>query len=93
MARYFITLPDKDLAYLPEGTDDFRDYMEAVGWAQDFAMLNRQIMLNRTVDAIRQALGRDDLATIDTAVYRCDTRRRRHSKGSGGRYMGSFRPQ
>jgi tRNA-splicing ligase RtcB len=37
MERYFITLPDKDLAYLPEGTEDFRDYIKAVEWAQDFA--------------------------------------------------------
>ena len=37
-------MPDADLAYLPEGTNDFDDYVEAVGWAQDFAMANRQIM-------------------------------------------------
>lgn len=58
MARYFISLPDKDLAYLPEGIDDFRDYLEAVGWAQDFAMLNREVMLRRTIKAIGEALGR-----------------------------------
>ena len=43
MHRWFINLPDADLAYLPEGTNDFDDYVEAVGWAQDFAMANRQI--------------------------------------------------
>ena len=30
-----INLPDKDLAYLPEGTEHFDDYVEAVHWAQD----------------------------------------------------------
>lgn len=33
MEQYFITLPDGDLAYLPEETDDFQEYMTAVGWA------------------------------------------------------------
>ncbi len=33
--RWFINLPDEDLAYFPEGTDHFNDYVEAVGWAQD----------------------------------------------------------
>ena len=35
MRRWFINLPDEDLAYFPEGTDHFDDYVEAVGWAQD----------------------------------------------------------
>ena len=30
-----VDLPDHDLAYLPEGTSHFDDYVEAVGWAQD----------------------------------------------------------
>ena len=33
MERFFIHLPDQDLAYLPEGTAHFRDYIEAVSWA------------------------------------------------------------
>ena len=36
-----MNLPDEDLAYLPEGTPHFDDYVEAVEWAQDFAMTNR----------------------------------------------------
>ena len=59
MHRWFINLPDADLAYLPEGTNDFDDYVEAVGWAQDFAMANRQIMLRATVQAVYLALGRE----------------------------------
>ena len=59
MRRWFINLPDADLAYLPEGTNDFDDYVEAVGWAQDFAMANRQIMLRATVQALYRALGRE----------------------------------
>ena len=59
MRRWFINLPDPDLAYLPEGTSDFDDYVEAVGWAQDFALANRRIMLRATVEAIYRALGRE----------------------------------
>ena len=59
MHRWFINLPDADLSYLPEGTNDFDDYVEAVGWAQDFAMANRQIMLRATVQAVYLALGRE----------------------------------
>jgi tRNA-splicing ligase RtcB len=36
-----IPLPDPDLAYLPEGADLFWDYVQAVGWAQAFALANR----------------------------------------------------
>lgn len=61
MSRYFINLPDKDLAYLPEGTDGFKDYIQAVEWAQDFARINRHIMMSRTIYSILQCLGRDDL--------------------------------
>ncbi len=71
MERYFVTLPDKDLAYLPEGTDDFNDYMSAVGWAQDFACTNREIMMRKTIIAISKVLDRDDLlipTTHDKAV-------------------------
>ena len=59
MRRWVINLPDADLAYLPEGTNDFDDYVEAVGWAQDFAMANRQIMLRATIQAVYRALGRE----------------------------------
>jgi tRNA-splicing ligase RtcB len=52
MRRWFINLPDEDLAYLPEGTKGFQDYVEAVGWAQTFAMTNRRIMLNRAIGAV-----------------------------------------
>jgi tRNA-splicing ligase RtcB len=58
MERFFVTLPDRDLSYLPEDTQDFADYVEAVSWAQDFAMLNRRLMLARVHLAVASALGR-----------------------------------
>jgi tRNA-splicing ligase RtcB len=45
MEKYFITLPDADLAYLPEGSEHFDKYMAAVSWAQDYAMENRRHMM------------------------------------------------
>lgn len=53
MERFFIHLPDKDLAYLPDGTQHFCDYIEAVSWAQDFALQNRELMMAQVVAALR----------------------------------------
>jgi tRNA-splicing ligase RtcB len=58
MERLFIRLPDKDLAYLAEGSTLFDDYVEAVGWAQDYARVNREIMLTAVIDAMAETLGR-----------------------------------
>lgn len=52
MERHFINLPDKDLAYLPEGTSHFDDYIVAVEWAQNYAKLNRRVMLRRVLHAL-----------------------------------------
>ena len=56
MERWFIHLPDANLAYLPEGSDHFSDYMNAVGWAQEYAAWNREFMMSATVWAIRSQL-------------------------------------
>lgn len=58
MTRWFVHLPDQDLAYLPEGSQYFSDYIGAVHWAQGFAMANRRHMMNSTLFAIEDALGR-----------------------------------
>lgn len=57
MKRWFITVPDVDLAYLIEGSENFNDYWAAVQWAQYFALLNRRVMMNTTIEAIKQTLG------------------------------------
>jgi tRNA-splicing ligase RtcB len=54
MERHFINLKDKDLAYLSEGTEHFDEYVNAVHWAQDFAMANRTLMLDAVINAARQ---------------------------------------
>lgn len=54
MRTWMINLPDADLAYLPEGTKYFDDYVEAVHWAQDFAMWNRRLMMENIVRAVQE---------------------------------------
>ncbi len=56
MKTHFINLPDKDLAYLSEGTQYFDDYLEALMWAQDYASENRQAMMDAILRALRPHL-------------------------------------
>ena len=56
MERWMIQLPDRDLAYFPEGAEHFDDYVEAVQWAQDYAMQNRQSMLELVLAALARHL-------------------------------------
>ena len=56
MRRWYINMPDADLAYFPEGTEHFDDYVEAVEWAQRYAMTNRQVMMQHAVDAVRNVI-------------------------------------
>ncbi|MCF6197526.1 MAG: RtcB family protein, partial [Emcibacter sp.] len=56
MERWMINLPDRDLAYLPEGTDHFNDYVFAVDWAQKFARLNREVMMSNVVEAVQAVM-------------------------------------
>ncbi|WP_375503369.1 RtcB family protein [uncultured Jatrophihabitans sp.] len=51
-ARRFIRLPDPDLAYLVEGDPEFWSYIAALRWAQRFALLNREEMMQRVVDCL-----------------------------------------
>ncbi|WP_447728314.1 RtcB family protein [Sphingomonas koreensis] len=58
MRKWHINLPDADLAYFPEGTDHFDDYVEAVGWAQDYAALNRRMMMANVIAALRTQIAK-----------------------------------
>lgn len=55
MRRWFINLPDEDLAYLPEGTEHFDDYVQAVQWAQEYARVNRELMMAQVVGALARS--------------------------------------
>jgi tRNA-splicing ligase RtcB len=54
--RNQLRLPERDLAYFPEGAQHFDDYVEAVGWAQDYARVNRAEMMDLVIEALRRHL-------------------------------------
>lgn len=66
MRRWFINLPDEDLAYFPEGSDGFIDYIRAVSWAQKYALANREVMMDQVLGVLRETF--PDLATDEMAV-------------------------
>ena len=65
MRKHFINLPDQDFAYFPAGTDHFDDYVEAVGWAQQFARLNREAMMCAVIDAARSIIKKPFEARVE----------------------------
>ncbi len=52
LRRWFVNLPDADLAYLPEGTAHFAHYVRAVSWAQRYATVNRELMMGAVLGAL-----------------------------------------
>ena len=56
MERHLKDLPHRDLAYLSEGSALFADYVEAVGWAQDYARVNRREMMRLVLEALERHL-------------------------------------
>lgn len=68
MERFYINLPDKDLAYLPEGSVYFDDYVRAVGWAQRFAAENRVAIKQSVLKAMEKHL---PPFTVTTEVVNC----------------------
>lgn len=65
MRQHIANLPDRDLAYFEEGSAHFDDYVEAVGWAQDFARRNRAVMMAHVVDAARAVIGKPFRADVE----------------------------
>lgn len=51
-------LPDANLAYFEEGARYFGDYVQAVGWAQKFAAANREVMMTRVIQALRNVIAK-----------------------------------
>lgn len=56
MGRHLINLPDKDLAYFSQGSQHFDDYVEAVEWAQEYALANRREMMHFIIMALKKQL-------------------------------------
>lgn len=78
MSRWFIDLPDRDLAYLPEGTEHMIDYVEAVGWAQEFAMTNRALMMHHVLEAARDVLGPFEAGELAVNCHHNYVQKERH---------------
>ncbi|HEY9052439.1 MAG TPA: RtcB family protein, partial [Gammaproteobacteria bacterium] len=56
MERHISQLPHRDLAYFEEGAAHFNDYVEAVHWAQEYAMANRREMMRLIIEALKKVL-------------------------------------
>jgi tRNA-splicing ligase RtcB len=80
--RWWITLPDPDLAYLVEGTDEFWAYIRQLRWAQDFAAANREEMMDRVVAAISAHMGEPVLEAERVNCHHNFTEQERHFKKS-----------
>ncbi|KJV05358.1 RtcB family protein [Methylocucumis oryzae] len=81
MQKFFINLPDKELAYFPEGTEHFDDYVAAVGWAQDFARLNRELMMANVVSAIQAITPKPFTADVEAVNCHHNYVQREHHFG------------
>ncbi|MBK5964730.1 RNA-splicing ligase RtcB [Thiocystis minor] len=68
MERWMIQLPNRDLAYFPEGTEHFDDYVAAVSWAQTYARENRDQMMALVLAALARHL---PAFTVTTEVVNC----------------------
>ena len=56
MKREQVVLPDRDLAWLTEGTPEFDAYLQDLHWAQHYALLNREEMMDRVVRQLGEFL-------------------------------------
>ncbi|MDK2124378.1 RtcB family protein [Parachitinimonas caeni] len=65
MRQHMVNLPDRDLAYFEEGSQHFNDYVEAVGWAQDFARRNRAVMMQNVIAAARKIISKPFAADVE----------------------------
>lgn len=65
MQQHIANLPDRDLAYFEEGSPHFNDYVEAVGWAQDFARRNRTVMMQNVIAAVRSVIAKPFDASVE----------------------------
>ena len=57
MREHINNLPDKELAYMKEGSQYFDGYIEAVSWAQEFALVNRRYMMSEVISTLFDEMG------------------------------------
>jgi tRNA-splicing ligase RtcB len=65
MERWFISIPDQDLAYIPHSSELFRDYWHGLQFAQAYAKLNRELMMQATLGAVSKVLNKKIACTCE----------------------------
>jgi tRNA-splicing ligase RtcB (3'-phosphate/5'-hydroxy nucleic acid ligase) len=78
MKKHFVNLPDRDLAYLVEGSEHFDDYVEAMHWAQDYAAENRRAMMDAVLRVLREELRPFQLGDVAVNCHHNYTARETH---------------
>jgi tRNA-splicing ligase RtcB (3'-phosphate/5'-hydroxy nucleic acid ligase) len=68
MEKWFIHLPDDNLAYFPQGSEYFDDYWKAVSWCQKFAKINRELMMEAVLYAMGMSLDLPSFHRTDTII-------------------------
>ena len=79
MEKWYINLPDADLAYLVEDTPEFDDYLKDLDWAQEFALLNREEMMERIIRLLQYRCG--DFEPVETIQCHHNFTQREHHFG------------
>lgn len=72
MKDYFIELPDPNLAFLTQGTKEFKDYIHDLMWAQRYAKFNRNEMLLRALKDISYHLFKEEKDVTELIETRVD---------------------
>ena len=68
MGRHIRNLPDVNLAYFSEGNSGFEDYVEAVNWAQEYARINRELMMQAVIKAVSNSRGIPSFKLLNQAI-------------------------
>jgi tRNA-splicing ligase RtcB len=85
MGHELVKLTDRDLAYLAEGRKEFTEYITDLLWAQDFALLNREEMMDRVMTELSYLFYKEDGHQKDIELERINchhnfTQRENHFK-------------
>src|SRR5215475_9201331 len=76
--KWWIQLPDADLAYLPEQTPEFWAYIRDLRWAQHFALLNREEMMARVASCLQDWIGAEVVASETVNTHHNYTEQEEH---------------
>lgn len=68
MGRHIRNLPDVNLAYFSEGNSSFEDYVQAVNWAQEYARINRELMMQAVIKAVSASRGIPSFNLLNQAI-------------------------